>query len=209
MKILIAEDDPVSRRVLAVTLEKFGYDVMITTNGAEAWQALHSADAPQLAILDWMMPELDGVELCRRIRRRSTPTPPYLILLTAKTDKADVVAGLDAGADDYLTKPFDRQELRARVSVGAHVLALQGNLSARVRELESALSQVKQLQGLLPICSYCKKIRDEQNYWRRVESYITEHTEVEFSHSICPACYTNVVQPQLDQLGSPDILRKT
>lgn len=202
MKVLIAEDDAVSRRVLAATLDKFGYEVVVTADGAEAWAALQRADAPHLAILDWMMPKLDGVELCRRVRARATATPPYLILLTAKSGKEDVVIGLDAGANDYLTKPFDRSELRARVQVGAHVLELQANLAARVSELEVALLQVKQLQGLLPICSYCKKIRDEQNYWHQVESYISEHAAVEFSHGICPACYTNVVQPQLDQTRS-------
>lgn len=193
MKILIAEDDPVSRRVLAATLDKFGYEVVVTVDGAEAWAALQSADAPHLAILDWMMPELDGIEICRRVRATPKATPPYLILLTAKSDKEDVVTGLDAGANDYLTKPFDRAELRARVQVGAQVLELQRSLATRLHELETALSQVKQLQGLLPICSYCKKIRDEQNYWQRVESYLTDHTDVLFSHGICPDCYREVV----------------
>ena len=201
MRVLIAEDDMVSRRVLAATLDKFGYEVVIATNGAEAWDALQRADAPRLAILDWMMPGVDGLELCRRVRALSTSTPPYLILLTAKSGKEDVVTGLDAGANDYLTKPFDRAELRARVQVGAQVLELQKHLAARVCELEAALSQVKQLQGLLPICSYCKKIRDEQNYWHRIESYISDHAEVEFSHGVCPACYTDVVQPQLQQIS--------
>jgi CheY-like chemotaxis protein len=203
MKVLIAEDDVVSRRVLEVTLDKFGYEVVVATDGAQAWDALQREDAPQLAILDWMMPEIDGVELCRRVRAIPNATPPYLILLTAKTSKQDVVAGLDAGANDYLTKPFNRAELRARVQVGAHVLELRENLGARVRELEAALSRINQLQGLLPICSYCKNIRDEENYWHQVENYISVHAEVEFSHSICPACYTNVVQPQLDRIGVP------
>jgi CheY-like chemotaxis protein len=201
MKVLIAEDDPISRRVLAATLDKFGYEVVIAADGAEAWSAFQSADAPPLAILDWMMPEIDGVELCLRVRALPTATPPYLILLTARSSKEDVVRGLDAGANDYLTKPFDRAELRARIQVGTYVLELQENLAAQVRELEATLSQVKQLQGLLPICSYCKKIRDEQDYWHRVESYFSEHTEVKFSHGICPACYTDVVQPQIDRMG--------
>lgn len=192
MKILIAEDDPVSRRVLAAMLDKFGYEVVVTADGTEAWATLQSAGAPQLAVLDWMMPGIDGVEICRRVRAEPTATPPYLILLTAKSAKEDVVIGLDAGANDYLTKPFDRAELRARVQVGAHVLELQRTLAERVCELESALSQVKQLQGLLPICSYCKKIRDEQNYWQGVENYITEHTDTLFSHGICPDCYERV-----------------
>ena len=129
----------------------------------------------------------------------ATTTPPYLILLTARSEKTDVVIGLDSGADDYLTKPFDSSELRARIQVGTHVLELQKTLVDRVQELEAALSQVKQLQGLLPICSYCKKVRSEENYWQRVESYLAEHAQVVFSHGICPDCYRTVVQPQLDQ----------
>ena len=199
MKILIAEDDPVSRRLLEATLGKFGYEVVLATDGAEAWAVLQSEDSPSLAILDWMMPEMDGVEICRRVRSLPTATPPYLMLLTAKSEKTDVVAGLDAGANDYLTKPFDRSELRARIQVGAHVLELQKALAERVRELEDALSQVKQLQGLLPICSYCKKIRDEQNYWQRVDSYLTDHADVVFSHGICPDCYETLIQPQLEE----------
>ena len=192
MRILIAEDDPVSRRVLEATLNNFDHEVVTATDGAKAWTALQRDDAPALAILDWMMPELDGVEICRRIRAIPTSTPTYIILLTAKSGKGDVVEGLDAGANDYLTKPFDRAELRARVQVGVQVVELQRSLAERVYELETALSQVKQLQGMLPICSYCKKIRDEQNYWQRVDSYLTEHTDVMFSHGICPGCYERV-----------------
>jgi sigma-B regulation protein RsbU (phosphoserine phosphatase) len=200
MKVLIAEDDPLSRRLLEATLSKLGYEVVVAVDGAQAWALLQRQDAPSLAILDWMMPELDGVEICRRVRNLPTATPPYLMLLTAKSEKTDVVVGLDAGANDYLTKPFDRSELRARIQVGAHVLELQKTLVGRVQELEDALSQVKQLQGLLPICSYCKKIRDEQNYWQRVETYLSEHAQVVFSHGICPDCYSTVVQPQLDEM---------
>jgi sigma-B regulation protein RsbU (phosphoserine phosphatase) len=199
MKILIAEDDPVSRRLLEATLERFGYEVAVATDGAEAWTALQRDDAPPLAILDWMMPELDGVEICRRVREIPTSTPPYLILLTAKTERGDVVAGLDAGANDYLKKPFDRGELRARLQVGAQVLELQKNLAERISELEDALAQVNQLRGLLPICSYCKNIRDEQNFWQRVDSYLMEHADVMFSHGICPDCYKNIVEPKLEQ----------
>ena len=199
MKVLIAEDDPVSRCLLAATLNTFGFEVILAVNGDQAWTVLQGEDSPSLAILDWMMPELDGVEICRRVRQLPTASPPYLILLTAKSEKTDVVIGLDAGANDYLTKPFDRSELRARIQVGTHVLELQKALVGRVQELEEALSQVKQLQGLLPICSYCKKVRDEQNYWQRVENYHAEHVRVVLSHGICPDCYRTVVQPQLDQ----------
>ena len=198
MKILIAEDDDVSRRVLQLTLTAAGHDVITTKNGAEALAVLQSVDAPPVAILDWMMPDIDGVEVCRRVRRALSTTPVYIILLTAKTEKADIVQGLEAGANDYITKPFDRQELQARVKVGETVVSLQQDLAARVRELEIAISKVKHLQGILPICSYCKHIRNDENYWQQVDSYISQHTDTRFSHGICPDCYESVVKPQLE-----------
>jgi len=192
MKTLIAEDDPVSRVFLELSLIKWGYEVIVTCDGSEAWEALQR-EAPPIAILDWMMPGIDGVEVCRRARAIQTPTPTYLILLTAKSEKEEIVEGLEAGADDYLTKPFNRAELQARIKVGLRITELQRNLADRVVELQSALSRVNQLQGLLPICSYCKKVRDDQNYWQQVDSYISKHADVEFSHGICPACYENVL----------------
>jgi DNA-binding response OmpR family regulator len=122
--------------------------------------------------------------------------------LTTKSDKEDVVVGLDAGADDYVTKPFDREELRARVQVGLRVVQLQHALADRVNELEEALSRVKQLQGLLPICSFCKRVRNDQNYWQQVESYVTQHSEAKFSHSICPDCFEQYVKKEFDEWDS-------
>jgi phosphoserine phosphatase RsbU/P len=202
MKILIAEDDEVSRRILHLSLAAWGHEVLITRDGAEAWALLAREDAPPLAILDWMMPHMDGLEVCWRVRQRQTTLPTYLILLTAKGGKTDIVQGLDAGANDYIVKPFDRDELRARVQVGARVVELQQSLAERVLELEEALMQVKQLQGILPICSYCKNVRNDQNYWQQVESYVSEHSAAKFSHSICPTCYEAVVKPQLEQRRS-------
>lgn len=199
MKILIAEDDEVSRRVLQLTLTAAGHDVVATKSGAEALSVLESENAPLLAILDWMMPDLDGLEVCRRARQSSSAAPVYIILLTAKTEKADIVEGLEAGANDYITKPFDRLELRARVRVGETVVNLQKSLSVQVKELEDALAQVKQLQGILPICSYCKNVRDDGDYWQTVEDYISRHSDAQFSHSICPNCYESIVKPQLER----------
>jgi CheY-like chemotaxis protein len=197
VKILIAEDDVVSRQMLQVFLLRWGYEVVIATDGAEAWRVLESGDAPKLAILDWMMPVMDGIEICRRVRLLPRASPVYLILLTARGGNQDIVRGLDAGADDYVTKPFSREELRARIHVGVRVVELQTNLADRVGELERALAGVNQLQGLLPICSYCKKIRDDRNYWQQVEGYISAHSEAQFSHGICPDCYENIVKPEL------------
>lgn len=188
MKILIAEDDAVSRRLLHAALVKWGYEVVVTSNGKEAWEALQAPAPPSLLILDWLMPEVDGVDVCRLARQRTELRSAYIILLTSRGSKEDIVKGLEAGADDYVTKPFDHAELRARVLVGARVVQLQSTLADRVKELEEALASVKQLQGLLPICCYCKKIRDDHNYWHRVESYITGHADVRFSHGICPDC---------------------
>jgi CheY-like chemotaxis protein len=205
MRILIAEDDAVSCRILRATLEKFGHEVVTTGDGRAAWEALGRPDAPRLAVLDWMMPELDGPEVCRRAR--ALPEPPYLILLTARSRKEDVVAGLESGADDYVTKPFDRQELLSRIRVGERILGLQASLSHRVGELEAALAQVKQLRGLLPICCYCKRVRDDGNYWHEVERYIADHADVHFSHGICPTCWHSVVAPEMKRVGitPPDL----
>jgi sigma-B regulation protein RsbU (phosphoserine phosphatase) len=203
MKVLVAEDQTVSRHILAATLRKWGYDVTAVEDGTRAWQALQTEGAPQLAVLDWLMPGMDGIEICRQLRQRPQISPIYLILLTARKEQEDKIHGLQSGADDYITKPFNYGELRARVQVGFRVLELQMALAQRVKELEEALSSVKTLQGLLPICSYCKKIRDDRNYWQQVEGYISAHSEAQFSHGICPDCYVRHVQPELDKLQGP------
>jgi phosphoserine phosphatase RsbU/P len=187
-KILIAEDDPVSRRMIEALLEKWGYEVVVVCDGKQAWQILQGEDAPRLAILDWMMPEIDGVRLARQIRQDPAIKAVYIILLTSRTEKDDIIIGLEAGANDYITKPFEQNELRARIRVGERVLGLQSELAERVEELQEALTHVKTLKGLLPICCHCKKIRDDQNYWQQVESYISLNSEAEFTHSICPEC---------------------
>jgi DNA-binding response OmpR family regulator len=199
VRILVAEDDPVARRVLRAMLSKWGFQVSCCGDGLAAWETLQAADAPPLVILDWVMPHMDGLQVCRQLRALTQQLATYVILLTARGQEADIVAGLGAGADDYITKPFDREELRARVQVGARVVTLQRHLAERVQELEDALARVKYLRGLLPICAYCKKIRNDQNYWEQVETYIAEHSDAQFSHSICPACYEAFARPALER----------
>jgi phosphoserine phosphatase RsbU/P len=196
-RILVAEDDPIARRLLEVTLRNWDYDVQSVEDGISAWKALSANDPPCVAILDWMMPGMDGVDVCRGIRAQSRLQPPYLLLCTSRDRKSDLVEGLSAGADDYITKPVDRDELKARLLVALRFVDLQGRLADRVRELEDALSKLRQLQSLLPMCSYCKKIRDDRNYWRRVEAYIMEHLDVRVSHGICPECYEKVMAEEL------------
>jgi sigma-B regulation protein RsbU (phosphoserine phosphatase) len=192
MRVLVADDEPTSATILSRSLQRWNLEVVVAHDGEEAWRLIQGG-AIAMAILDWVMPCADGLELCRRIRQDERHAHMHVILLTARDSREDVVAGLDAGADDYLIKPFDPEELRARVHVGIRVLALQDRLADRVTELQKALSEVKQLSGLLPICSYCKRIRGDENYWERVESYITEHTDAQFSHGICPQCYETVL----------------
>jgi len=193
MRVLIADDDRVTALILKQTLERWGFVVTVARDGGEAWRLLQDAPEINLAILDWMMPEIDGPELCRRLRQDPARSNSYILLLTGRQSREDVVAGLNAGADDYLTKPFDPEELRARVYVGLRVLGLQQRLAERVTELETALARVKQLQGLLPICSYCKSVRSDANYWEQVEDYVAVHVNVQFTHSICPPCYDKIV----------------
>lgn len=198
MKILIAEDDLVSRHVLTTNLAKWGHDVVAVGDGLEAWRVLQQDDALHFAIVDWMMPGMEGPEVCRRLRESTREIAPYVILLTARQSVAEVVQGIAAGADDYLTKPYHRDELRVRVQVGVRMIELQTKLADRLGQLERALEQVKRLQGIIPICGYCKKIRDDRDYWQSLDSYIASHSEAEFSHGICPSCYTEIVKPQID-----------
>ncbi len=187
MKILIAEDEKISRRILEMILTKDGHDVVAVEDGLKALESIRKV-MPDMLVTDWMMPELDGLELCRRVRDLNLPNYIYIILLTALTQKERIIEGLDAGADDYITKPFERTELLARVRAGERVIQLEKSLRQKNKELSEVLAHVKQLKGLLPICMYCKKIRNDENYWQKVEEYLVEHTEADFSHSICPEC---------------------
>ena len=198
MRILVAEDELIIRTLVGDVLKKSGFDVVKVSDGANALGAMQAPDAPPLAILDWMMPEVDGLEVVRRIRAQSTNRPPYLILLTARDSKVDLVAGLQAGANDYVSKPFDPRELLARVAVGRRMIELQEMLAARIEELGQALEEIKTLRGILPICANCKKIRDDQGYWQQVEVYIHDHTDAQFSHGICPECIRKLY-PDMDE----------
>lgn len=200
MKILIAEDDKVTRRILDNAVRKWGYEAVVAEDGEQAWEALNVEDAPRLAILDWMMPGMDGVELTRKVRSTPKIETTYIILLTALSQKEDIVTGLKAGADDYVTKPFDNKELKARIKVGLRIVELEKHLKDRIIELEAALTHIKRLQGLVPICAYCKKIRTDDNYWHQLEAYIAERSDAEFSHCICPECYEERVKPELEEL---------
>lgn len=181
--MLVAEDDPVSRLLLTKTLEGLKHEPLVAWDGHEAWERF-IAEPVDVVITDWMMPRVDGLELTRRIRARARERYTWVLLLTALHGKERYLDGMDAGADDFMSKPLDRQELQVRLRVAERILSLQ--------------QEVRQLEGLLPICSYCKKIRDELDRWSQVEDYVSRHTEAQFSHGICPDCYEHHLKPQLE-----------
>jgi sigma-B regulation protein RsbU (phosphoserine phosphatase) len=187
-RILIAEDHYVSRHLLERNLSNWGFEVITAEDGEAAVRVLESKDAPPLAIVDWMMPRMDGLEVCRRVRELRDRPYIYLVLLTAKSHKEEIATGLEAGADDYVVKPFDPDELRARLKVGQRVVELERTLARKIDDLQTALADVKKLKHLLPICMYCKSVRDDQDYWHQIEEYIHTETGADFSHGICPAC---------------------
>jgi phosphoserine phosphatase RsbU/P len=199
MKVLVAEDDAFYSRILQSVLRD-EYEVVIAQDGNRAWEILQLEEAPRLALLDWQMPGLDGLEVCRKVRAHPAMDGFYLVIATVRQSLDDVLAGFEAGANNYITKPFQAQELRARLRVGRRVLELQAALASRVAQLQDALSRVKQLQGLLPICSYCKRIRDDHDYWQQVETYMSEHSEATFTHGICPECYEKFFKTELEEL---------
>jgi DNA-binding response OmpR family regulator len=188
MNVLIAEDDDLSRLLLQSLLTTWGYTVTAACDGDEAWNILCEPEHPHLLVLDWMMPGIEGPEIVRRLRKRDFEQPYYAIIITSRSDKDSAASALNIGADDFVGKPFDNDELRARVAVGHRMNSLQKVLSDHIRDLKTTLDQVKQLEGIIPICMYCKKIRDDHDSWQQLEKYISEHSEALFSHGMCPSC---------------------
>jgi sigma-B regulation protein RsbU (phosphoserine phosphatase) len=189
MRVLIADDDRVMRHALGRKLASWDLEPLPCSDGLEVRQILLTPPLPAIAIIDWNMPGVDGLTLCREIRNLPDGGNIYLILITSNASRQDVLSGLTSGADDYVVKPFDWEELRARVRIGARTAMLQQKLADHVRELQAALSRLRVLDGLLPICSYCKSIRSDENYWEQLETYLSEHSDATFSHGICPSCF--------------------
>lgn len=187
MRVLVADDDPVLRHAVKAHLRRWAFDVVECGDGTEAWRLMQTSPAP-IAVIDWEMPGLDGPTLCQELRATPEFAATYVILLTGKETRQDVISGLESGADDYIKKPVDWDEFRARVHIGYRTVGLQQALAARVTELQGALANVRKLSGLLPICAYCKRIRNDKDYWQQIESFVGEHSDAQFSHSICPPC---------------------
>lgn len=182
MRVLIAEDDAVGRLTLQAVLQAADCEVTAVSDGQEALDAWQLTQA-RVVISDWMMPEMDGLELCRRIREARQPLYTYFILLTGRGGKESFLTAMESGIDDFITKPVDADELKARLGVARRILGMRQRIDA--------------LEGLLPICSYCKRIRNESDQWSELEGYIETKSKAEFSHGICPDCYRTRVEPNL------------
>jgi len=183
MNILIAEDEMVSRRLLEKFLTETGHTVDAVGNGSEAWEHFcHKRN--KVVISDWRMPDMDGLELCKKIRADDCEDYTYFILLSGVTrTRENFLQAARAGVDDFLTKPINHDEIWMRLRVAERIL--------------SYTRQIQQLESILPICAYCKKIRDDGDYWEQLETYMTEHAGMDFSHSICPDCYDRHVMPEI------------
>jgi phosphoserine phosphatase RsbU/P len=188
VKLLVAEDEFTTRITVQVVLEQWGYQVEAVENGTQAWEVLRKENGPEIAILDWEMPDIDGLEVCRRVKELPWPNPVYVILLTGRDAKNDILQGFAAGADDYMTKPFDDNELRARVRVAERLVRAQAQLAQSNDELRRVLNHVDILQANVPVCVACQKIQNDQDSWLSLSRYIEEGEDNRFSFEICPNC---------------------
>jgi len=190
MKILALEDQPIAAMLLTAVLRALGHETELVTDGATAWAQLEIG-GHRVVVSDWRMPGIDGLDLCRMIRKRGGEYIYFILISSQKITKENRQLALAAGVDDFLMKPVDQDELGMRLHVAERIIGLA--------------AQVKQLESFIPICSYCKKIRDDKKYWQEIESYFAHQQGAQFSHGVCPDCYDRVVVPQLESLNAPHL----
>lgn len=191
MRILIVDDNIANIDVMVSFLEKEGYELSVATNG-QAVMKIASHTIPDLILLDVMMPDADGFEICTRLKNNPETSDIPIIFVTARKELDDIVKGFRCGGVDYITKPFRQEEVITRVQTHLAIRRMAMEREALIKELEATLKEVNILRGLLPICSYCKKIRDKQGTWHQLEHYISSNSKVLFSHGICEECYKNI-----------------
>lgn len=190
-RVLVAEDDERSRNSLLRLLQRDGYEVTVANDGQAAIDILLAPNPPQIALLDWEMPRLDGIHVCWAVR--SIPANPYtyLIMVTARAEAEDALAAFAAGVDDFLSKPIDSLQLLARLRCGERVMGLEKRCAERVADLKDAFDEVRKLRSLLPICKHCKRVRDDADCWHEFKGYIHGEADTDFSNVICPDCMEN------------------
>jgi len=197
--VLIVDDIPRNIKLLGDILRTKDCKIAAATSGPQALAMVKKVQ-PDLILLDIIMPEMDGFAVCKILKESSQTRDIPVIFLTAKTETADIVKGLEIGAVDYISKPFNSTELLARAHTHLELKKARDREKKLIIKLKEALSKVKQLSGLLPICSRCKKIRDDQGYWQSVEEYIADHSEAHLSHSLCPKCIEELYPEMADKL---------
>ncbi len=200
MRILVADDDAVFRKLYSSLLEHNGHDPVLVETGEQAWQALQRIDAPRFAVLDWTMPGIEGVDLCRRLRATARHRLSYLIVVTSRSNTVDLVTALDAGADDFLAKPFSPGEFLARIRAGVRSLTRQDQLLDLLVTLQAAASSRFTNAPVVPVCMYCKSVRDPSDCWHERDDFLATATGPPLSHGICPACEAGIVAPMLEQV---------
>lgn len=188
MRILAIEDQPIAALQLLGVLKSLRHDVDQAADGVAAWRMLAEA-GHRVVVCDWQLPGMDGLELCRRIRARGGDYVYFILISSVKVTRERRAEALAAGVDDFLAKPVDPDELGMRLHVAERILGFT--------------HQVKKLESFLPICGYCKKVRNDKKYWLEIDAYYAQHQGTRFSHGICPECYDRVLVPQLEQLGIP------
>ena len=198
LRVLAVDDDLVTRQTMTAVIASAGWTPVVVADPEDAYNILMGPDAPPIALIDWQMPKLSGLELCRQIRHAEPDARPYLIFVTANTSSDDIVTGLDAGADGYMTKPISAVELQARVRAGLRMIAVQSDLRHRLRECETFMTQVQPLRELMPICVYCHRVRHDEDEWSSLEEYLTTKIKMRFTHGFCPTCYVHHVKPDLE-----------
>ncbi len=188
VKILVVDDDPDVLFATARVVKKGGYQTITAGSGKETLEKIAS-EMPDLILMDVVMPDIEGPELCRRIKEDPNLKGIYVVLTSGSRVESEQQAdGLDSGADGYIARPLTNREFLSRVNAMVRILRAERERDALIIELKKAISEIKQLSGMLPICSHCKKIRDDKGYWSQIENYISAHSDTQFSHGICPEC---------------------
>lgn len=205
--ILIVDDVPQNLQVLGGILKKKDYRIAAATSGIQALQMIEKV-LPDLILMDIMMPEMDGFEVCRRLKEMPKVKEIPVIFLTARTETDDIIQGFSVGATDYVTKPFNAAELLARVHTHLELKRSRDSERELIRQLKEALANVKHLSGLLPICANCNKIRDDKGYWQRVEKYIESRSDAQFSHGICPDCLQELYPDMAERIAEKEAKEK-
>lgn len=186
--ILVVDDQPANLKVLMQVLQDADFHILVANSGNRALQ-LVSRQLPDIILLDVMMSGLDGFETCRLLKQNPATTNIPVIFMTALNSLDDELHGFDAGGVDYVTKPFHQQKVLARIRAHLTIRRQQRMILEKNEQLKRALAEIKQLSGILPICCRCKKVREDNGYWKQVEKYISEHSDAEFTHGFCPECY--------------------